>query len=380
MNDLELVESLCPPVAPLPSGERAAMRRELFGSAAPAAVRRMAVRHGHEGARRRQALAVAAVALLLAGVVGLWSVSGRDADEPAPAVQPPPSPSLVTSSAPPSSTQSPERFGAPASYPVFDNLPEGVTATASVFDLEAGVSTPRSEVLVARREGDLLAGAVRIMTQDVAFDPTPAVGHPATEANVFGRPATVIDRRSLDGDTLYVVWGTGPYFLAAGAEALSLLDAMPAGAIAALPGAGGGAPVLDVGALPDGFEVIAGPQAVELPARQATLQVGTDGSSVMVRTHNWVIQMATTGQLRSVEVGGRPAWTFASPTSTQEVTWQVDDSTFVSLTVRDGSDTAAVLDLANQIRFVDFETWTAIYPSQVEIVGPTTAPAPTSAG
>lgn len=81
--------------------------------------------------------------------------------------------------------------------------------------------------------------------------------------------------------------------------------------------------------------------------------------------------MAVGSPLRSIEVNGHPAWTFLSSAPTQDITWQVDDSTYVYLKVNDGTDAAGALALANQLTFVDFETWTARYSPDVSVTGTT---------
>lgn len=276
---------------------------------------------------------------------------------------------------PASTSAMPPTSSGPTSFPVLDALPDGLSATAYVREIADGVTTPGTEALIGRLVDGVLTDSVYIVTQATPFSTSAAVGHPATDAVVMGEPARVLDRSSIQGDHVYVLWGSGPYFLAAGADPLALLSQIAPGTISA-----GDAPQpahppqLTVRSLRDGLELIAGPQAFGQATLDATLSIGADNYDVSVSTRNKVMQMALVGTVRVTDMGGRPAWTFQSSSLTQDIAWQVDDSTYAYLKVNDGSDAADALDLAAQIRFVDFDTWTALYPPDTTTVTATTAP------
>ena len=265
--------------------------------------------------------------------------------------------------------------GEPTSFPVVDQTDGGVTATASVRPIQEGVTTPRTEMLLGRQVDGVLTDAVTVTAQATPFGTSPAAGRPATEATVMGESATVIDRSGNPGDHVYVLWGSGPYFLAAGADPLTLLEQLEVGAIHAVVDLGVDQPPLIGGwSLPGGFELIAGPQTIgHSETSVATLAIGAD-VDVSVATQNPLIQMALDGPLQSIEVNGKPAWTFLPSTPMRDITWQVDDTTYAYLAVRDDSDTADALELANRLTFVDEATWMTRYPPESTTVTPTSAP------
>jgi hypothetical protein len=250
--------------------------------------------------------------------------------------------------------------------------------TAHVQRIEDGVTTPRTEILLGRQVDGVLSDAVTITAQATPFGTSPAAGHPATASVVMGEPATVLDRSSIPGDRVYVLWGSGPYFLAAGADPLSLLDQLEAGAIYAVVDTGvAQPPLVGGGPLPDGVELIAGPQVIGQSATSvATLSIGSDNYDVKVSTQNPLMQMALIGPLRAIDVDGQPAWTFLSTSPTQDITWQVDDTTYAHLRANDRTSAAEALELANRLTFVDDTTWDSRYLPDTTTVTPTSAPAP----
>ena len=93
----------------------------------------------------------------------------------------------------------------------------------------------------------------------------------------------------------------------------------------------------------------------------ATLSIGADNYDISVSTRNPVVYMSVAGPLRRIEVAGQPGWTFLSSFNTQDIAWQVDESTFAYLKINDGTDAAGALALANNITFVDWDSWIARY-------------------
>ena len=331
--------------------------------------------------RSRVLVGLAATASVTALIGGLVILSSRDGDPPTPATQPtqvssPPattSPTAPDNSGPIKTRPSPA--GEPTSFPVLDDPPADQTVTAHVQRIEEGVTTPRTEMLLGHRADGVLIDAVTITAQATPFGTSPAVGHPATEAIVMGEPATVLDRTSIAGDLVYVLWGTGPYFLASGADPLTLLNQLNADAFYAVEDPGvAQPPLIDAGPLPKGYELIAGPQTLgQATTTVATLSIGNDNYDVSVSTQDPLIQMALIGTLRAIDVNGQPAWTFLSSSPTQDITWQVDDTTYAYLKVNDGTNAADALELANRLTFVNYPTWVSRYPPDTATVVPTSA-------
>lgn len=262
--------------------------------------------------------------------------------------------------------------GEPTSFPVLDHPAEGQTIRADVQRIEAGVTTPRSELLLGRRVDGGLTDAVAITAQATPFGTSPAAGRPPVDTVVMGEPATVLDRSSIPGDRIYVLWGPGPYFLAEGDDPLDLLDRLDVGAIHAVVDAGvDQPPLIGGGPLPDRYELIAGPQIIgHTPTTAATLTIQPDNDTVTVSTHNPLIQIALNEPLREITVDGQPAWTTLTSSATQEVTWQVDDNTYIHIRTR----SADPLELADNLDFVDADTWNTRYLPETNALTPTTAP------
>lgn len=128
--------------------------------------------------------------------------------------------------------------------------------------------------------------------------------------------------------------------------------------------------------MPGDFEVIVEPQRITGDATVfASLSIGADNYDISVHTSDRVPGMASAGRpLRSIEVNGQPGWTYLSATPTQDITWQVDESTYAYVKVNDGGTANEALAPANQITFVDFDTWTARYSPDIADVPATTEP------
>ena len=405
MSDvLDIVRAQRPDRPALDSATRRRLRAQVTGEPdldAPATIEALAgsVRVRPEGdvdeaavprdgvhGRDRRWLQAAAASLVILGSAGLWFAgTDRDAEEPsAPATQP--RTSAIGTGNPGAGTipvqgeRSPTLSRDPTSFPVLDDLPDGPTATAHVHQIAEGVSTPYTHTLIGRLVDGTLIDAVSIVVDDIPFDTSRTAGQNATDAVVFGQPAIVIDRTDAQDGQVFVRWGSGPYFVAFGDDPLAFLNQVGTHVISATPGVGATeAPQLDIGTLPDGFDVIVRPQAVGQATRTATLSVGTGNYDIEVSTHNPVIDMAISGRLQAIQVNGRPGWAIPSTDRYQQgITWQVDDSTYAYLRVIDGRSNAEALDLAERITFVDYDAWAARYLPETFTVTPTTAPPFTS--
>lgn len=325
----------------------------------------------------RRWMPAAAVGLVLCGIIALFALADRSpsiSDEPT--VPPTPTPtSAATPTLGPDSTPVATVTDAPSGFPVLEQMPAGLSATASVQRFGDGWTSSRTEALIGRDVDGALIDAVQIIAQNDPFDISSMQDRTPTQTSVMGEPATVHDRSTTNGNLFIVEWGSDPYFVAIGEAPLVLLERVEPNAVAARSGGGSSnPPEVEIGALPLDFEVIAAPQMVTGgPTLAATLSIGADNIDVSVGTQNWLIDMAVFQPLRRVEVNGEHAWTFLSAGPTQDITWQVDDSTYVYVKINDGTNAAGALELANALRFVDFETWSARY--EPDVIGvPATTP------
>lgn len=335
----------------------------------------------HHRPRGRFWLSAAAAVFVVGGAVGLVmladSRSPTTADQPA-TTSPPTAPtisSVVETVTGPEQLEAPAHSsGDPTSFPVLDDVPEGLSVTTYVQRIGEGASTPMTEALVGRRVDGVLTDAVHVTVQSEPVDPSPMQGRTPTETVVMGQPALVFDYSNSGRPPHFlVVWGSGPYFVAEGEAPMALLELATPGAIdASVPANAGDPPQLSFATLPDGFEVVAPPRPFgDRATLNAVLSIGADNYDVSVSTRNPLALMALGRPLRSIEVNGQPAWTFLSWAGTQDITWQVDDATYVYLKINDGTDAAGALALANQLTFVDFETWTARYSPDISVTGTT---------
>lgn len=318
---------------------------------------------------RRRWASIAAASIMLAGAGGLAAVAWREAEPP----------TANRGSSPSSASSSPAPLVAtpaePTLFPVLDDSPAGLSITASAQ--RVGAEPLWTEALLGRLVDGVLTDTVTITVQSRPFDISPMPGKPPTEAEVLGETAAVFDFGTTTGQpVVHVTWGTGPYFLATGAAPLAFLGRVTDDAFHVTDAADTDTPPeLSFGALPDGFDVIAAPQTIGRERLSATLSIGADNYDISVGTRNWLVAMAQVGPLRRVEVAGQPGWTFLSSFPTQDITWQADDATWVYLKINDGTDSAGALELADQITFVDWDTWVARYDPDVHDTAGSTEPA-----
>jgi hypothetical protein len=284
-----------------------------------------------------------------------------------------------TPTAPPTTEPSVVPLGDPGageltSFPVLDDVPEGLTATA--YAQRTAAEDPWSEALVGRIIDDTATDLVAISVRNTPYDITPLPGRPPTTAEVFGQPASVYDYGTApSGERIvHVRWGSGPYFLASGTDPLAFLTVVDQSALqATAPVQVDQAPTLSIGTLPGGFELLTDPQPRDHGTLTATLSIGPDNYDLSVSSRDPLVDMGQAGPLRRIDVGGRPGWTFDSETMTHDVAWHVSEDTYAYLKVNDGADLDDILVLAASYDFVDWPTFAARYEVQ-----PPQAPAETS--
>lgn len=337
----------------------------------------------------RRWLTVAAAAVLVTGIAGIWAVGIRSgAESPAPAQQPattsPPAPEPSTAEREPTTTAPTQQLkGAPTAFPVLDELPEGLSAHAHVQRMGDGWTSPRTNALIGRRVDGVLTDTVELVAWPTPYDISPMQGRTPNETLVFGQPAYVYDYSSSGSVPLFLVaWGTGPFFVASGEAPLALLDQLDPDAIVATAVADDEPPQVSIGELPGDFEVIVEPQRITGEATLfVTLSIGADNYDISVHTSDQLPGMTSSGRpLRSIEVNGQPGWTYLSSTPTQDIAWQVNESTYAYLKVNDGSTSGQALTLANRIEFVDFDAWTARYSPEIYSPEIVDVPATTDVG
>ncbi len=250
----------------------------------------------------------------------------------------------------------------------------GLTATASTLRVPA--EDPWTEALVGRTVDGTTADTVAISVYAKPISISPAAGSPPTQTEVWGQPATVYDYGSIspaDRGIIHVMWGSGPYFVASGADPLAFLAAADQSALqSSAPAVEGQPPTLTIGPLPQGFEVLVTAQPRGQETMNATLSIGQDNFDLSVATRSYVVSMAQAAALRPVDVGGRTGRAFVSSGSTQDITWQVDDHTFAYLKVNDGTGFDDALALASKVGFVDWATFAARY--NVDLPVPNSVP------
>jgi hypothetical protein len=309
--------------------------------------------------RRWLVPAIAAATITAAGAGTLVWSAGRGDPERAPLNSPPP----PTSSLP----ATPSAVQRPTAFPVVDDVAlEGAEPRGSYSQL--GFDNPRSvSALIARPVGDRLVDAVAIAAEvpsdgKVSVD-TPPPTSAASDSNtvVWGRPAEVSIEPGPQGPTSVVVEGE-PALSFRGADPMRFLDsALPDTVRAELVEGADPDVTLHIGSLPDGYELIAGPEPLALGSIQASLSVGgtatTEGSGIFVGVADPRIEVTVYEPLVAVDVNGADAW--MTTRRGFAVMWKVDDRTWV--TVAGNESRAAALELARAVSFVDEATWRERY-------------------
>lgn len=329
--------------------------------------------HANSAGRRSGWLTIAAATIMVAGVGAVALATTRspvDTPAQAPSVTPSSSASPTTPSTPDAEAS---EFPEPTLFPVLEAVPDGLSATAIAQSTPG--ETLWTEALIGRAVDGVLTDTVAITVQDQPFDINPMDGAPATDADVFGGPAMVYEYGSNNGTSVtHVTWGSGPYFLASGAQPLAFLDNATADTFGVTQQSDPTQPpLLTFGQLPDSYAIVAAPRLVGHPSLSASLSIGADNYDISVGTRNPLVTMSLVGPLRSTDVTGQPGWTFMSSLPTQDITWQVNESTFAYLKINDGTSATDAAALADTITFVDWNTWVERYDPAIT-GGPTAPP------
>lgn len=316
----------------------------------------------------RRLLALAAAVLVLVGLTGVALVAVRD-DRPRERAEAPP-PATTTAADP--ATAPAERF------PVFGHLPGAfgdavIEATAGEGSHRSGAiggfapDTPLVRAAFGRVADDGTVSDVVLLTAGAEAEAEQAVP-PIGEAEDLGggyRMAVLPESSGWvelygPGTTVLLVGGPGTADLVRGLGGTGLT---------ATVGDDGGV-VLDVGALPDGLEVVVPPA----PAADAEAETYVDSAAselfALAETGVGPPLLAAAlagGTTRPVDVAGAPGYVTVSEGRTL-VAWTAADGVDVAITV--SADEEDALAVAAGVELVDEATWRATYPD----VGPPAAP------
>lgn len=255
---------------------------------------------------------------------------------------------------------------APDLYPVADGVdPATVTLSADA----TGPSF--SEFAVGKVVDGEVSDAVTIYVGPAdAIGSSDPNGAPVT---VYGHAGTIVTETIAAGEgNSIVTWGDDPTFVAVGTDPMAFLDTSEDSPFSLVDGDDGN-PTVEVGTLPDGYELLVPPQTAGGDVVTGSIQLGDN--SVWVSTRNMAASMVTSGPMRRIDVGGSPGWAFIeNPDTRNDITWQVDDHTYAYLTVEDGSSPQEALALAESVTFIPLDDWLTLYTPDLP-----TAPTQTTA-
>lgn len=276
----------------------------------------------------------------------------------------------------------------PDRYPV---LPAGHPMESRVTALFDGQldwdNEPQSWMIVGRVVDDVVVDAVRISTTAASPDEAASrlvdasPGEPVEALGsgwmLFRDVAEVMD---------VAIGRHGP-------ATLAIAGTDPVGTVARLGGLGAtvdtsvdarGQPFLTVNALPDGYRVIAGPEAFVPGAMSARLTipdgegapdptlpdpVGDEGDGITVYVSMVDPFLMPIDGLRRVDINGIEGWV-STTDGAPMITWKVSDTTWA--TIWDAADTDAAVAFARSLEFVDQTTWVGRYavPDPLYPAGP----------
>jgi hypothetical protein len=302
----------------------------------------------------RRSTLVAAAVVAAAGLIGLVVVSNRAiTDESNPPSAAPVDPTSET------------RVAEPAVFPI-------VGEQAGPMDFgsfsQVGRENPeRLNALVARRDGDTLSDALWITATltrpvDVGPDgtaPAEAVGEQMFE--IHDRPAVVWTEPS-EIPVQHVRFDGEPVLEVAGVDALAFMQAAGPDAIRTVQTADETGFALEIGDLPDGYDLVVEPFREQLGTITASISVGstatTEGSYVGVSLTNPLAASAAYSETMStVDINGRPGWIGSGPGNW--VTWEPEPGTFATTGGTSSPDES--IALARSVKFVDRATWQSFY-------------------
>ena len=317
--------------------------------------------------------AAAVVAMGVAGMVVAGNAGERD-------------PGVATGISSPTSAPEGERR-MPTVYPVVDDLPDNAAAELMPNEFLAADLGPNASALLGEMsdDGRILSTLTVRAGVVLGSDLERMLGQLVEGVGVFGVAGSLYENSEVGGPagTRTVLWGTPPYFYVAVGSPYLMLTGQPAVAgadpveflgaaspdFATIIVANEAGPVeMVIGDLPNGFELLSGPQSFggSLTSTSAILRLTPSGSFVETSTFDPLI--GNVGALDRVDINGQPGW--VNDTGSV-VVWQVDDTTWaraVSLQVGDA------VALAESVTFVDEATWTEMYDPQPAPTGPEFVP------
>ena len=241
----------------------------------------------------------------------------------------------------------------------------------------------RVSALIARLEGDTLRDSLWITatasTSTTVAPTSTATASPGVETlDVHGRRAEVWTER-FEVPVQHVRFDGSPTLEIAGVDALAFMQS--AGPEALRVGASDtNAFTLEIGDLPDGYELIVEPFREPRGVTMATISVGgtetSDGVIVAVELSNPLpVTAAYNTTLTAVDINGRPGWVGSG--AGHSVIWEPTPGTFATAGGTNSSDQS--IALARSVRFVDRATWMNFYgveemPPPAEELPPTSQP------
>ncbi len=306
------------------------------------------------GPSRRSALVVAAAVIIAVGLLGVVAANRPTSDIP------------DASSATPDVVPGGSELVGPAVFPVVGD--QAAPRDFGSFSLIGRENPERISALVARRTGDSLSDSLWVTaTLTAPVDEAPADTNPAEAVgeqifDVHGRAAEVwtepfevpVQHVRFEGEPTLEVTGFGAlaFMQAAGPDVLRVTATTDA----ANP------LTLEIGNLPDGYEVIVEPFREPLGTITASIGVGntetTEGSYVGVELSNPLPSRAAyTTTLTTVDINGHTGWIGSG--AGNYVTWEPIPGTFATVGGTESADES--IALARSICFVDRATWQAFY-------------------
>lgn len=265
----------------------------------------------------------------------------------------------------------------PDRYPVLPpDHPMEARAVARFDGQAAWDNASAVSIVIGRLADDALVDSVTITAfptlsdRDLGLITNGAAGEPIDVVGVGG----TVYGDVLPGATAAVLQDDLTLLLV-GSDPLGFLERVGAVPVSATADAGGGI-AMEVGQLPDGYEVIAEPEPFVPGALDARLTVPDgegppdptmpdpigdegDGITVVVTRNSPLTSMAVASeQLDRVDIGGSAAWLDRGGRE-PSLAWKVSGSTWAF--VSDAASPEAALAFARSLDFVDRTTWMARY-------------------
>lgn len=322
-------------------------------------------------ARRPRLVAAAAAVLVLGGAgvtVAWWNHAAAPASGPA-------APPLDGEQTPVPAATGPvpaeQRPLHPTAFPVVEHQIDGASDPQGSYGMIAWDNPRAVEAFIAQVSAATMTGGIDIQavagTRADAEQHFSEVGSTHETVQVWGRGADVYT--PVHGDPLVPVvaldsevpgvtlWFSGldPLAVLSTADEFVHVVEVPDTRDDGLPF------TIELGALPDGYQVVTAPTMAANGAVYGTLSVNdlpsVEGNLVQVMTTDPLGGIANAGTMHRVDVNGVEGWMFDGPG--HDVIWPVDDVTVATVS---GSATAdEALSVARAVTFVDEATWRARY-------------------